>query len=128
VWYNVYWVFFTQRSGVTHEAIALVPAQNEDQGAGRFYHVVGNVGIGTRFERRPGFDFAKSRSYIREDFVFQLPRAALDQFEAITVSLQPPHDPRVLYGDILDPPARDCSDWVDDVLYQARTLGNGSGA
>lgn len=44
--YNVYRVAFTQRRGPGHEGIALVPAQNEDQGAGRFYHVTGDVGMG----------------------------------------------------------------------------------
>lgn len=37
--YNVYRVLFRQRRGPDHEAITLVPAQNEDQGAGWEWNV-----------------------------------------------------------------------------------------
>ncbi|KAL4961131.1 uncharacterized protein BDV14DRAFT_204128 [Aspergillus stella-maris] len=36
--YNVYLALFSQEKAPDHEAIALVPAQNKNQGAGRFYH------------------------------------------------------------------------------------------
>lgn len=40
-----------QSRGPDHEGIALVPAQNQDQTAGRFYHVKGDLGMGMTYER-----------------------------------------------------------------------------
>jgi hypothetical protein len=120
--YNVYRVYFNQKSGPDQVAIALVPIQLEDQGRGRFYHVQGNVGLGMDYQLRPGYNFGGSKSFKDKEFVFLIPRSRLDEFEAIASNQQPPHDERVLMGTNLDPPAPDCTTWVDAVLEEARGL------
>jgi hypothetical protein len=116
--YNVYRVSFSQVRGPDHEGIALVPMQNEDQGAGRFYHVKGDVGIGMTYEKRPGYRFTMTKSYKSSTLQFQLSKTHLDHFEVIAEKHPPPHDPRTLTEASPNPPARDCSNWVDDVLAE----------
>lgn len=118
--YNVYRVAFTQQNAPDHVAIALVPAQNSDQGAGRFYHVVGDVGVGMEYQRRPGYSFSKSKSYKDSTFQFKLPKTELSRFEEIAQQHKPPHDERALLERKPDPPVRNCSDWVNDVLAEAK--------
>lgn len=120
--YNVYRVVFSQRRGPDHEGIALVPAQNENQGAGRFYHVTGDVGVGMDYESRPAYRFSASKSYKSSTLQFQLPKTQLARFEEILQEHPPPYDPRVLTEANPDPPARNCSNWVDDVLAEAKIL------
>lgn len=50
--YNVYRVTLWQEDSPDHEAIALVPEQNTNQGAGRFYHVTGSPGLGMDYNPR----------------------------------------------------------------------------
>lgn len=118
--YNVYRVSFAQSRGPDHEGIALVPAQNANQKAGRFYHVAGDVGMGMTYEKRPAYQFGASKSYKNSTLQFQVPKAKLDQFEEIAAANPPPHDPRTLTERQPNPPARNCSDWVDDVLADLR--------
>jgi hypothetical protein len=118
--YNVYRVSFSQARGPNHEGIALVPAQNPDQGAGRFYHVTGDVGMGMSYEKRPGYRFSASRSYKGAVLQFQLSKANLERFEALAANHPPPHDPRTLTESSPNPPARNCSNWVDDVLADTK--------
>ncbi|BDD63616.1 hypothetical protein MPDQ_004266 [Monascus purpureus] len=118
--YNVYRVRFEQARGPDHEGIALVPAQSPNQKAGRFYHVKGDVGMGMIYERRPGYRFGESRSYKDSALQFQIPKAKLDRFEDIAAKHPPPHDPRTLTEARPDPPARNCSNWVDDVLAEVK--------
>ncbi|KAI3054862.1 hypothetical protein CBS147353_11398 [Aspergillus niger] len=120
--YNVYRVVFSQSRGPDHEGIALVPAQNANQGAGRFYHVKGDVGVGMDYDMRPGYRFGESKSYKSSTLQFQLPKTQLAHFEEITQKCPPPYDPRVLTESSPDPPVRNCSNWVDDVLTEAKTL------
>lgn len=119
--YNVYRVYFSQARGPDHEGIALVPAQNSDQGAGRFYHVMGDVGTGMTYEKRPGYRFSGSKSYKSSALQFQLPKTQLDRFESIAAKHPPPHDPRTLTEANPNPPARNCSDWVADVLAESKS-------
>lgn len=56
---NAYRVFFFQSSSIDHEAIALVTAENKDQGAGRFYHVTETVGLGMDYDLKPTYRFDK---------------------------------------------------------------------
>ncbi|OJD15261.1 hypothetical protein AJ78_04483 [Emergomyces pasteurianus Ep9510] len=118
--YNVYRVSFSQARGPDHEGIALVPAQNSDQGAGRFYHVKGDVGMGMTYEKLPGYRFSASKSYKNSILQFQLPKTQLDRFESIAQKHPPPHDPRTLTEANPNPPVRNCSNWVHDVLAEAR--------
>ena len=120
--YNVYRVVFEQKRGPDHEAIALVPAQNDDQGAGRFYHVIGDVGMGMDYDPRPAYRFTASKSYKGSTLQFQLPKVQLARFEELAAKHPPPHDPRVLLEANPNPPARNCSNWIDDVLAEARKL------
>lgn len=120
--YNVYRVSFSQSSGTDHEAIALVPAENKDQGAGRFYHVTGSVGLGMNYDPKPAHRFNTIKEYKGSTLLFQLPRALLARFEEIARKCPPPHDPRALTESKPDPPVRDCSDWVDEVLHGVRAL------
>lgn len=119
--YNVYRITFTQQNAPEHAAIALVPAQNNDQGAGRFYHVTGDVGVGMEYDPRPGYHFSKTKSFKDQVLQFQLPKSKLKQFEEIAARHQPPHDPRALLERNPDPPVRDCSNWVEDVLSDVKT-------
>ena len=119
--YNVYRVRFTQSgSNPDHEGIALVPAQLSDQGAGRFYHVKGDVGLGMSYECRKGYRFSASRSYKGSELQFQIAKSDLGRFEAIAENTTAPHDPRVLTERDPDPPAKDCSTWVEELLGAAR--------
>ncbi|KAJ9295274.1 hypothetical protein DTO271G3_6097 [Paecilomyces variotii] len=118
--YNVYRVRFTQQGNPDHEGIALVPAQNSDQLAGRFYHVKGTVGMGMAYERKPGYRFGAIDGYKDSTFQFQLPKLMLHRFEEIAAKHPPPYDPRVLTERKPDPPARNCANWVDDVLDEAK--------
>ncbi|KAE8353232.1 hypothetical protein BDV28DRAFT_165110 [Aspergillus coremiiformis] len=120
--YNAYRVVFNQARGPDHEGIALVPAQNENQGTGRVYHVTGDVGVGMNYDAKPAYRFSASKSYKSSYLEFQLPKTQLARFEEILRKHPPPHDPRVLTEASPDPPARDCSNWVDDVLAEAKTL------
>ncbi|KAL3481746.1 hypothetical protein BJX99DRAFT_253272 [Aspergillus californicus] len=123
VTYNVYRVTFSQaRQAPDHEGIALVPVQNEDQGAGRFYQVIGSVEAGMTYASKPGYRFASTKSYKSSTLQFRLPRAQLARFEQIASSEPAPHDVRATMEANPDPPVRNCSDWVDDVLAGARTL------
>lgn len=120
--YNVYRVFFSQSLGTDHEAIALVPQENKDQGAGRFYHVTGTVGLGMDYDSKPAHRFDKIPEYKGAAFLFRLPRAQLARFEEIARNCPPPHDPRALTEVKPDPPVRDCSSWIDEILAAARKL------
>ncbi|KAL3420400.1 hypothetical protein PVAG01_08899 [Phlyctema vagabunda] len=120
--YNVYRVFREQKKGPDHEAIALVPAQNERQTAGRFYHVTGSVGMGMDYEVKPGYFFGGTRSYKGSTLIFQMPSALLADFERIARARPPPHDPRALMEAHPDPPVRNCSHWVEEVLSDTRAF------
>ncbi|KAF2726602.1 hypothetical protein EJ04DRAFT_571119 [Polyplosphaeria fusca] len=120
--YNVYIVYFTQPSGPDHEGIALVPAQLEGQGGGRFYHVKGIVGIGMDYECRPGYNFGRSRSFKNKVYQFQMPKSYLSNFEHIASTRPPPYDPRALTESEPNPPVRDCAAWVAEVLEEVRAL------
>ncbi|BCR83762.1 uncharacterized protein ACHE_11164A [Aspergillus chevalieri] len=120
--YNVYRVFFSQSSSIDHEAIALVPAENKDQGAGRFYHVTGTVGLGMDYDSKPAYRFDKISEYKGAAFLFRLPRAQLARFEDIARSCPPPHDVRALMEANPNPPVRNCVNWIDEVLAGARKL------
>lgn len=65
--YNVYRFHFRQASAPDHVAIASVPAQNEAQKKGRFYHVYGDVGMGMDFKARPGYNFGAFKLYDRKE-------------------------------------------------------------
>lgn len=110
--YNVYRVLFRQRRGRDHEAITLVPAQNEDP----------RCWVGMECDPRPAYRFSASKSYIGSTLQFQLPKAQLARFEDIARKHSPLYDPRVLTEANPKPPARNCSDWIDDVLAEAKTL------
>ncbi|RDL40456.1 uncharacterized protein BP5553_00435 [Venustampulla echinocandica] len=101
--YNVYRVKFSQISGTDH----------------------GNVGMGMDYDARPGYKFASDRSYSGKECAFQLPVEKLQGFEAIASAQTPPYDSRVLMTrDVksLDPPAPDCTTWVEEVLAAAQKL------
>ncbi|KAE8351112.1 hypothetical protein BDV28DRAFT_159019 [Aspergillus coremiiformis] len=116
--YNVYHVAFRQQNAPDHVAIALVPTENSDQGTGRFYHVHGDVGLGMEYEGRPGYSFAKTKSYKGSTFQFTFPKSELSRFEEIAQQHKPPHDERALMESNPDPPIQNCSDWVNDVLAE----------
>ncbi|KAJ5474103.1 hypothetical protein N7475_003669 [Penicillium sp. IBT 31633x] len=118
--YNVYRVYFKQIDKPDHQGIALVPAQMADQGRGRFYHVTGDLGLGMDYDLRPGYNFRGTKSYKSSAFQFQIPKEKLSEFEGIAAKQRVPHDPRVLTDKNPSPPPRNCSDWVDDVLKEAR--------
>lgn len=118
--YNVYIVYFSQYRGPNHEGIALVPAQNSNQRAGRFYHVKGVVGLGMNYESQPGCRFGNIEGYKDSVLQFQIPRTTLDRFECIAADQPPPYHPRALTEMDPDPPVKNCSDWVDDVLNRAK--------
>jgi hypothetical protein len=71
---------------------------------------------------RPAYRFSASKSYIGSTLQFQLPKAQLARFEDIARKHSPLYDPRVLTEANPKPPARNCSDWIDDVLAEAKTL------
>lgn len=102
--------------------IALVPAQNTNQLAGRFYHVKGLVGLGMEYEQRGAFAFGADASYKASELVFIIDKAALPQWEAIARAVEVPHDERALTEREPDPPVRNCVHWVDEVLDEARAL------
>lgn len=52
---------------------------------------------------------------------FKLARSQLVRFEDVA-NKHLPHDPRVLTEANPDPPARNCSNWIDDVSAEAKTL------
>lgn len=118
--YNVYRVYFKQNDNPDHQGIALVPAQNADQGRGRFYHVTGDLGLGMEYDPRPGYNFRGTKRYKTSSLQFQLPKEKLSEFEDIAAQIKVPHDPRVLTEKNPSPPPRNCSDWVDDVLKETR--------
>jgi hypothetical protein len=120
--YNVYRVFFEQSSGPDHVAIALVPAQFEDQNRGRFYNVKGNVGMGMDYEVRPAYNFEGSRSFKSKEYLFQIPKSRLEDFESIASNTTPPHDPRTLLEPNPDPPAPDCTTWIDEVIAAVKRM------
>ena len=49
-------------------------------------------------------------------------KSQLPRLKEITGKHPPPHDPRVLMEKNPDSPARNCSNWIDDVLAEAKTL------
>lgn len=118
--YNVYRVYFTQAAGPDHQGIALVPAQNACQTAGRFYHVKGVVGLGMDYERQPGCRFGDRDDFKEARFQFQIARDMLGRFEEVADGVELPFDPRALTESSPDPPVRDCSSWVDEVLTEVR--------
>lgn len=120
--YNVYRVYLSQSRDPDHEGMALVPAQNFNQRAGRFYHVKGVVGLGMNYESQPGCRFGDIEGYKDSVLQFQIPRTTLDRFECIAANQSPPYDPRALTEMNPDPPVKNCSDWVDDVLNRAKGL------
>ncbi|GAD97979.1 hypothetical protein PVAR5_6667 [Paecilomyces variotii No. 5] len=93
--YNVYRVRFTQRGNHDHEANALVPVQNSDQ-------------------------FGAVNGYKDSTFQYQIVKSKLDRFEEIAAKHPPPYDPRVLTEREPHPPARNCANWVDDVLDEVK--------
>lgn len=121
--YNVYRVYFHQTSGPDHEGIALVPAQNACQTAGRFYHVKGLVGMGMDYERQPGCRFGDRDDFKEAVYQFQIPRGFLGRLEEVAGGVGPPFDSRALMGGRPDAPVRDCSSWVEEVLQELRGLG-----
>lgn len=128
--YNVYQVYFHQTSGRDHEGIALVPAQNACQTAGRFYHVKGLVGMGMDYERQPGCRFGDRDDFKEAVYQFQIPRSLLGRFEEVAGGVEPPFDSRALMGrpdalDALDVPVRNCSSWVEEVLREIRVASRG---
>jgi hypothetical protein len=125
--YNVYRVFLAQRSGPDYEAIALVPAHLIKQTAGRFYHVKGSVGMGMDYEDRPGYNFGDTRSYRGSTFLFQMPKRYLQNFESIANNRPPPYDPHALTESNPNPPVRDCSAWVNEVIEETRTFLRSNG-
>jgi len=81
--------------------------------------------MGMNYEARPGYNFSKSKSFDSEEYVVQLPAEKLQRFEAISSAQTPWYDVRVLTTrDVasLDPPAPDCTVWVDEVLAAAEKL------
>jgi hypothetical protein len=81
--------------------------------------------MGMDYETRPRYDFGKSRTYSSKEYVFQLPAEKLQSFEAISSAESPPHDERVMMTSnpaSLDPPAPDCTTWVDEVLTKVQNL------
>ncbi|OJD10997.1 hypothetical protein AJ78_08144 [Emergomyces pasteurianus Ep9510] len=58
--------YFLQARGPDHEGIPLVPAESSDQGAGRFYHVKGDVGMCMTYGKLPGYRFSASKSVLQE--------------------------------------------------------------
>lgn len=82
--HNVYRVTFSQHSSPDHEAIALVPAQNANQGAGRFYHVKGAVRLGMDYEVIKAHRFAEVEGFKGAVLRFQIRREDLGRFEEIT--------------------------------------------
>ena len=120
--YNVYRVYFEQSRGPNHEGIALVPAQNPNQNAGRFYHVKGTVGLGMDYDPHPGYRFGEIEGFKESVLQFQFPRAMLGRFEEIAADQPPPYDPRALTEVNPDPPVKNCSNWVSEVLGRVRDL------
>lgn len=77
------------------------------------------------YEAHAGYRLDSIRTYCAKENVFQLPVEKLESFEAVLSGKPPPHDSRVLTtADVasLDPPAPDCSTWVEDVLAAAQKL------
>ncbi|KAF3903856.1 hypothetical protein ABW20_dc0102338 [Dactylellina cionopaga] len=122
--YNVYRVYFEQREGSIpdHVGIALVPSEFPLQDKGRYYHVKGDVGVGMDYECRKGYNFQASRGYKKQEYVFRFSKDKLSEFEAIAAAAPVPYDPRLLYSSraSLNPPAPDCTTWVDEVLETAQ--------
>lgn len=78
--------------------------------------------MGMDYNQRPAYRFTASKSYKSSALQFQLPRAQLARFEDIAAKHPPPHDSRVLLEANPNPPARNCSNWIDDVLAEAKEL------
>ncbi|KAG8626387.1 hypothetical protein KVT40_005332 [Elsinoe batatas] len=94
--YNVYRLTFRQHSGVDHKGIALVPAQQEEQHAGRYYHVTGTVGLGMEYEKKPAFKFGSIPELKSKEYRYIIAKTSLELREEIAAGVTPPHDPRVL--------------------------------
>ncbi|KAL4789135.1 hypothetical protein BDV19DRAFT_383352 [Aspergillus venezuelensis] len=92
------------------------------QGIGRFYHVIGSVGMGMDYDSRPSYRFRATRTFKSSVLQFQMPKAQLARFEEFASALPPPHDPRLLTESNPDPPAPDCTTWISDVLAEAKRL------
>lgn len=75
----------------------------------------------------PGYNFGSSRSYEKQVFQFQLPKAYLPNFERIASTQTPPYDPRALTESDPDPPVRDCAAWVAEVLEKIRVVLQSAG-
>nr|POE61856.1 hypothetical protein CFP56_73160 [Quercus suber] len=120
--YNVYRVQFLQRQGPNHEGLALVPAHLDYQEAGRFYHVWGDVGMGMDYQLRPSYNFGRSSTYQGVQYLFKISLASLSSWEEICSSTPAPHDSRVLMETSPDPPAPDCTSWVEEVVRKAASL------
>lgn len=118
--YNVYRVYFKQLNRPDHQGIALVPTEVENQGRGRFYHVIGDLGLGMDYNRRLDYDFVGTKSYKSSEVQFQISKEKLSEFEEIAAKQEVPHDPRVLMENNPSPPPRNCGNWVDDVLKEAK--------
>lgn len=118
--YNVYRVYFKQLNRPDHQGIALVPAEMEPQESGRFYHVTGDLGLGMDYDRRLKYNFRATRTYKSSELQFQITKEKLAEFEEIAAKQEVPHDPRVLMENNPSPPPRNCGNWVDDVLKEAK--------
>jgi hypothetical protein len=120
--YNVYRIIASQSHGPDHVGLALVPAQMPDQNAGRFYHVIGNVGMGMEYQKRGRFDFSREPTYKSKFYLFKIKRESLQDWERICKGTQAPFDPRVLTERNIVPPPPDCASWVDEVTQEAMAL------
>jgi hypothetical protein len=120
--YNVYRIVSSQSHGPDHVGLALVPAQMPDQGGGRSYHVIGNVGMGMEYQKRGRFDFSREPTYKSKSYLFTIKKESLQDWERICDGQPAPFDPRVLTERNIDPPPPDCVSWVNDITQEAIAL------
>lgn len=78
------------------------------------------MGLGMDYERQPGCRFEDREDFKEARYQFRIARDMLERFEEVAARVEPPYDPRALTGGTPDPPVRDCSWWVDEVLQETR--------
>jgi hypothetical protein len=120
--YNVYRIVSSQSHGPDHVGLALVPAQMPNQDGGRFYHVIGNVGMGMEYQKCGRFDFSREPTYKSKSYLFKIKKESLQDWERICEGKPAPFDPRVLTERNIIPPPPDCASWVNEVAREAMAL------
>ena len=78
--------------------------------------------MGMDYEPRPAYNFSGYKSFEKKEYLFQMLKSKLAEFESIASTQPPPHDERVLLEKNPDPPAPDCTTWVDEVLALAQKM------